>query len=183
MILDLVGEQHICQGPFRAPTVDHIHSCRARDTNSRNQKRSLTQTHVSTSHNAPPKLNHQLITSKNDTPSSDPGIPTHPSLQAPNASQHTLHQRTTHSSSSWHHLEPLRHQLRDVLILVLQQPQRERDIIPLALGITPRQPRGQLIRQLLRVLVLFPLLSAHAPTTDPSPFNNGGEGWREKGGD
>ena len=58
-------------------------------------------------------------------------------------------------SSSQHNLEPLGHQLANILILVLQQSQRKRDIVPLALGVTPRQPRGQLVRQLLGVLVLL----------------------------
>ena len=57
-------------------------------------------------------------------------------------------------SSSLHKLEPLRHQLRNILILMLQQPQRKRDIVPLALGITPRQPRGELVGQLLGVFIL-----------------------------
>ena len=52
-------------------------------------------------------------------------------------------------------LEPLRDQFRDILILVLQQAQRKSNIIPLPLGITPRQPRGQLLSKLLRMLVLL----------------------------
>lgn len=64
------------------------------------------------------------------------------------------HPALTTSSRRMHNLEPLRHQLRDILILMLQQPQGKRDIVPLALGITPGQPCGELLSQLFRVLVL-----------------------------
>ena len=58
-------------------------------------------------------------------------------------------------SSRLHDLEPLRHQLRNLLVLVLQQPQRERDIAPLPLRLASGEPRRELLGELLGVLVLF----------------------------
>ena len=43
-----------------------------------------------------------------------------------------------HSRRSLHDLEPLRHHLRDLLVLVLQLAQRERDVVPLLLAFRPR---------------------------------------------
>lgn len=75
------------------------------------------------------------------------------------------------SSSGLNKLEPFRHQLRDVLVLVLQQPQRKRHIIPLPLCITTRETRSEFLGQLLGVFILFHLL-AHVgqyPSWESSP--------------
>lgn len=155
---------------------------------SRNQNKDLRSFHV---------LNISYCTTRVESPTHCRPEATHPALprisqdtqESPSARRLTTDPLTPQStralSSSRHHLEPLRHQLRNVLILVLQQPQRKRDIVPLALGITPRQPRRQLVRQLLRMLVLFPPLVSTYPTiiTPLSTMSRGREEETKKGED
>lgn len=53
-----------------------------------------------------------------------------------------------------HNLEAIRYHLRDVLVLVLQKPQRKGHIVPLALRVATWQTGRQLVGQLLGVFVL-----------------------------
>src|SRR4051794_17738958 len=58
-------------------------------------------------------------------------------------------------------LEALLHHFANVLVLVRQQAEREGDVVPLPFGFAARQPGGQLVGQLLGVLVL---ISPHVST-------------------
>lgn len=60
-------------------------------------------------------------------------------------------------------LEALRNQLGDILVLVLQQPKREGDIVPLALRLAAWQTGRQLVRELLGMFVLRCVLAATFP--------------------
>lgn len=68
---------------------------------------------------------------------------------------HHISSNPTTSRRNLHHLEALPNHLRNVLILMLQQAQGERDIVPLALRLAPLEACGQLLGQLFGVLVLF----------------------------
>ena len=56
--------------------------------------------------------------------------------------------------SRLHHLKPLRHYLGDLLVLVWQQAQSKRDVVPLSLCLAPGQSCSQLLCELFGMFIL-----------------------------
>lgn len=59
------------------------------------------------------------------------------------------------SGAGLHHPEPRADRFLDFFVLVLQQRQSIRDVVPLSLGLTTRESGCELVCELLGVLVLY----------------------------
>ena len=64
------------------------------------------------------------------------------------------------SSTGLNDAIPLMHFLRDFLILVLQEAESIRSVVPLPLVLAPSESRRQFLCKILRVFVLYTILSA-----------------------
>lgn len=76
------------------------------------------------------------------------------------------HRKKPSLSLRLHNLVAGRNQLLDLFILVLQQPQSKRNIVPLPLRLASLQPRRQLGRQLSSMFILWHLAGAYMSTVD-----------------